>query len=75
MSGRILGPSGLPTIGQSEQPQMPVVDIKQSEDGPTFRLPVTAVGFIQPDVLDALASAIASHIVKATLDMAAKTPE
>jgi hypothetical protein len=49
------------------------LDIKQEGGGPTFRLPVAAVGFIQPDVLEALAQAIASHIVKATLNMAANT--
>ena len=75
MASRLIGPGGqsLSSVPEVGAPQMPVIDIKQSEDGPTFRLPVTAVGFMQPDVLDALAQAIASKIVQATLEMAAKT--
>jgi hypothetical protein len=75
MASRIMGANGQPlsSVPDAEQPQSPFLDIKQEGGGPTFRLPVAAVGFIQPDVLEALAQAIASHIVKATLNMAANT--
>jgi hypothetical protein len=75
MASRITGPDGraLSSVPDAEQPQSPFLDIKQADGGPTFRLPVAAVGYIQPDVLDALAQAIASKIVQATLEMAANT--
>lgn len=77
MASRITGPDGraLSSVPDASQPQMPVMDIKQTEDGPTFRLPVVAVGFMQPDVIAAIASAVASLIVQEIAGVAAKATE
>lgn len=75
MANHILGPNGIPTIGSAAQPTMPMLDIKQSEDGPTFRLPVVAIGFIQPEVLAVLAEQIANIVVERVLQVAAQSSE
>lgn len=69
MDRRILGPQGVPVIGGAQQPASPFIDIRQGdENGPMYRLPVVALGFIPPDQLDALARAIAPAIAQVILD-------
>jgi len=72
MSNHILGPNGIPTVGSAAQPQSPFLDIKQGEDGPTFRLPVVAIGFVQPEILEHLADQIANIVVERVLSVAAQ---
>jgi hypothetical protein len=55
----------VPIIGGAQQPQSPFIDIKPEENGPMFRLPVVALGFIPPDQVALLAEAIAGVILKA----------
>jgi hypothetical protein len=74
MASRITGPNGqvLSSVPTAGEPVSPFLDIKQTEDGPAFRLPVVAVGFIQPETLQALAHAIAALIVQDIAGVAAK---
>jgi|HubBroStandDraft_5_1064220.scaffolds.fasta_scaffold835223_1 hypothetical protein len=71
MNNRILGPGGVPVIGSAGQPVSPCMDIKQTEDGPTFRLPVVSIGFIPPEIIAAIAAQVAGHVVAEVLKVAA----
>ena len=70
MSNRIVGPGGVPIIGGAQQPPSPFLDIKPDENGPTFRLPVVALGFIPPDQVALLAQAIAPLVAEFILNAA-----
>jgi hypothetical protein len=75
MANHLVGPNGIPMIGSAPQPQSPFLDIKQGEDGPAFRLPVVAIGFIQPEILAHLAEQIANIVVERVVQVAAQASE
>lgn len=61
----LVGPSGQPL---APPPQNPFIDMPGPE-GTVFRLPVTAVGIITPDVLDMLVQSLAPMVAQIVADL------
>jgi len=61
----LVGPGGQPL---APAPQSPFIDMPGPE-GVIFRLPVTAVGIVTPDVLDQLVHALAPMVAQIVADL------